>query len=55
MGYTAIQKNQGEGWQWMGIGYTGLTEDEARAEIKELRKESRGTKYRIINVTIVPQ
>ena len=55
----AIQKNQGDGWQYMSVGYTGLNEDEARAEIKKLRKEAKeegwDIKYRLINVVLVPQ
>jgi hypothetical protein len=55
----AIQKNQGEGWVMMGPAYAGLTDDDAKKTLKQLRgwaKDLNGQiKYRVINVVLVPR
>jgi hypothetical protein len=55
----AIQKNQGEGWQMMGVAYAGLTAEDAKETLKQLRgwakDDKSSVKYRAINVVLVPR
>jgi hypothetical protein len=55
----AIQENRGEGWTMMGAAYAGLSQEDAKKSLKQLRgwaKDNRASvKYRAINVVLVPR
>lgn len=52
-------KNDGMGWKAIGAGYSGLSVEAAKAEMKTLRRHAKedgsGYIYKVRDVTLVPR